>query len=175
MTANELLHWPEDGFRSHLMAGELKQRPFREFGPSVAVSRLGCALSSYVEENQQGCVAACAGFWLETNPDTVLAPDIGFVAKENLPNPLPKRGYFWGMPDLAVEVVSPSETMESVDEKVAKYLERGTRLIWILRPLRRRIEIHRINGESEFLTEKDTLSGEDVVPGFEIAVNRIFR
>ncbi len=176
MTADELLAMPKDGFRYELIEGELrKMEPAGFFHGATGGLLLG-PLISYIQQNDLGVILlAETGFKVGHDPDTILAPDIAFIQRENVPNPWPKYGFFVGVPDLAVEVVSPSETMESVDEKVQKYLEAGTRLVWILRPLRRRIEVHRANGESVFLTDKDILRGEDVVPGFELPVNRIFR
>lgn len=176
MTADDLLAMPPDGFRYELIEGELRKMEPAGFFHGATGIYLTAPLSVYVDEHDLGVVVmAETGFKVQVDPDTVLAPDIGFVAKANLPNPLPRRGFFLGAPDLAVEIVSPSETMDDVDEKVQKYLEAGTKLVWIIRPLRRRIEVHRANGESLFLTDKDVLNGEDVVRGFTLPVNRIFR
>lgn len=176
MTADDLLALPQDGFRYELIEGLLhKMEPAGFFHGATGIYLTG-PLSVYVDDHDLGLVVmAETGFKVQIDPDTVLAPDIAFVAKANLPSPLPRHGFFAGAPDLAVEIVSPSETMDDVDEKVGKYLDAGTKLVWIIRPIRRRIEVHRANGESLFLTEKDVLDGEDVVPGFTLPVSRIFR
>lgn len=176
MTADDLLALPQDGFRYELIEGELRKMEPAGFFHGISGIDLTEYLNRYVRENDLGRVTmAETGFRIEGDPDTVLAPDIGFVARENLPEKLSRRGFFLGAPDLAVEIVSPSETMDDVDEKVGKYLDAGTKLVWIIRPMRRRIEVHRANGESLFLTDKDVLDGEDVVPGFQLPVSRIFR
>ncbi len=137
---------------------------------------LGTYLTVFVQEHDLGIVTtAKTGFKVATNPDTVLAPDVGFVAKNRLPADLSALvGFFPGAPDLAVEVVSPGDTYGEVETKVARYLDAGTQLIWIVRPKQKRVEVHRADGTSELLSIGETLEGESVVSGFSLPVARIF-
>lgn len=115
------------------------------------------------------------GFKVATNPDTVLAPDVGFVAKDRLPDDLSTLvGFFPGAPDLAVEVVSPGDTYHEVETKVARYLDAGTQLVWVVRPKQKRVEVHRVDNTSALLSVGETLDGESVVPGFTLPIARIF-
>ena len=86
---------------------------------------------------------------------------------------MPKK--FWeGAPDLAVEVISPGDSLEEVEEKVDDYLNAATPLVWVVNPRRRTITIHRPGRDPQVLREADTLTGEDVIPGFQCEVLAAF-
>ena len=113
------------------------------------------------------------GFHLETDPDHVLAPDVAFVTKEReeaLPN---EDGYFRGPPDLAVEVISPSDRYTEVAWKVEEWLAAGVRMVVVVNPRNHTVQTHTPDGVTE-LTEADTLDGGDVVPGWRMPVADIF-
>lgn len=175
-TADELLAIPRDGMRRELIEGELIEMQPAGFFHGVTSNWLGTYLTVFVEEHDLGLITTAeTGFKVTTNPDTVLAPDVGFVAKSRLPSDISTLvGFFPGAPDLAVEVVSPGDTYGEVENKVARYLDAGTPLVWIVRPRQKRVEVHRADGSSELLSLSDTLSGENVVLGFELAIARIF-
>ncbi len=120
-------------------------------------------------------VGAETGFKLKSNPDTVRAPDIAFVSRERVEAEGIPDTYWQGPPDLAVEVISPSDTLYGVEDKVATWLAAGTRLVWVVHPKRRVVLIHRPQAEVTTLGESDTLDGADVVPGFQCAVSDVFR
>lgn len=176
MTAEELLMRPPNGCRSELVEGELIEMQPAGFLHGVTGNFLSAELTVYVRRNDLGVVTlAETGFKVATDPDTVLAPDAGFIAKAHLPEDWTTiRGFFPGAPDLAVEVVSPGDTYEEVETKVGRYLDAGTQLVWIVRPKQKRVEIHRADGTSQLLSQTETLQGENVVPGFALPVARIF-
>ena len=176
MTADELLARPQNGARSELIEGELIEMQPAGFLHGVTGNVLNVELAFYVMQQNLGVVTmAETGFKVATNPDTVWAPDIGFIAKNRLPADLTTvRGFFPGAPDLAVEVVSPGDTYEEVETKTARYLDSGTSLVWIVRPRQQRVEVHRADGTSQLLSPTETLDGETVVPGFSLSVSRIF-
>ena len=176
MTAEELLARPRNGVRSELIEGELIEMQPAGFFHGFTGNLLGAALTTHVLENDLGVVLmAETGFKVSTNPDTVLAPDVGFVAKDRLPADLSALIWFFpGAPDLAVEVVSPGDTYNEVETKVARYLDAGTRLVWVVRPRQKRVEVHRADGTSALLSVGETLGGESVVPGFKLPIARIF-
>ncbi|MDP9363937.1 MAG: Uma2 family endonuclease [Chloroflexota bacterium] len=115
------------------------------------------------------------GLFLAHEPDTVVAPDVAFVRAERLPSPSERRGFSPVVPDLAVEVVSPSDRQAKVDEKVALYLAAGVPLLWVAYPRRRVVRVHRPGREPVELGEGDVLDGEDVLPGFRLPVADVFR
>ena len=174
MTAEELLAMPDDGFRYELVRGEL-----RKMAPAGRVhgkrgNRVNYSLSKHVYENDLGEVyLAESGFHLEIDPDHVLAPDIAFVTKEREEAFPDTAGYFPGPPDLAVEVVSPSDRLTGVADKVAEWLAAGTRMVVVVNPRNHTVQAHTPNGKTE-LTEEDTLDGGEVVPGWRLPVADIF-
>ncbi len=114
------------------------------------------------------------GFRLTTDPDTVRAPDVAFVRAERLREVGRPRGYWPGAPDLVVEVISPNDLYTEVAEKVAEYLEHGTRMVLVLNPRRPNVAVHRPNQPVRILTIDDVIDGEDVVPGWTMPVRDLF-
>src|SRR5215213_1063335 len=175
VTADELLVMPDDGFHYELVKGELKRMsPTGEEHGSITMA-LASPLYQYVKLNRLGRVyAAETGFKLESNPDTVRAPDIAFVSSERIEAAGRVQGYRSGAPDLAVEVLSPGNTKREMAEKVEAYFAAGARLVWIVNPKSKTITVYRSLTDIVTLTEKDTLDGGEVVPGFQISVAEIF-
>jgi len=118
--------------------------------------------------------AAETGFLLTRQPDTVRAPDIAFIAQQRVPKTGVWQGFIPLAPDLAVEVVSPSDRVYEVDEKVQDWLDNGTRLVWVVNPRTRTVTVNRAGSQPKILTASDELTGDDVVPGFTCPVREIF-
>ncbi len=171
MTAEELARLPDDGRRHELIAGELRTMvPSGAEHGEIALG-FGADLRQYVRAHRLGRVfGAETGFLLSTNPDTVRAPDVAFVSRERAEAVGRVTGYWPGAPDLAIEVVSPNDLYTEVEEKVATWLEHGTRMVIVLNPRRRTVAIHRSSTQVRHLTVADTLDGEDVVPGWTLPV-----
>ena len=175
MTADELLLMPDDGFRYELVKGELKRMSPTGDEHGEVTMELASALHQYVKLNNLGKVyAAETGFKLESDPDTVRAPDIAFVSMERIQAAGRIQGYRGGAPDLAVEVLSPGNTKREMAEKVKDYFAAGARLVWIVNPKLKTVAVYRSLRDIITLTEKDTLDGGSVVPGFQIPVAEIF-
>ena len=127
-------------------------------------------LNTYVRDNQLGRVyAPDTGFRVG---ERVLMPDIAFVSTDRLPDDRSKA--FPVPPDLAVEVVSPSDILRRVEEKVFAYLEAGTQLVWVLSLTFKTATVYRSEAEITVLTRNDTLTGENVVEGFSCQVAELF-
>lgn len=175
MTADELLRMPDDGFRYELIEGELRRMsPAGDERGRVGME-LAIPLGYHVKKNNLGKLyLAETGFLIETNPDTVRAPDIGFVRMERIQETSKVKSYRIGAPDLAVEVTSPSDTVSKVEEKVTEWLEAGASMVWIVSPKLKTVTVYRSLTNIITLTERDTLDGGDVVPGFQIPVAEIF-
>jgi len=175
MTAEQLLCLPDNGSQHELEGGRLIRMAPASSKPSIVAMRAGSRLSSFVEAYRLGvCGGADWGFRLWENPDTVRAPDVGFVSAERIPAEGIPAGYWPGAPDLAIEVISPSNRLAEVLKKVSEYLTAGTRLVWVLYPEERIAVIYRATGTTEIAGETGTLSGEDVVPGFALALTDIW-
>ena len=175
MTADELLMMPDDGSHYELVKGELKRMsPTGDEHGSITME-LAFTLYQYVKLNNLGRVyAAETGFKLESDPDTVRAPDIAFVRKERIEATGRVQGYRSGAPDLAIEVLSPGNTKREMTAKVEEYFAAGAHLVWLVNPKSKTVTVYRSSTDSMILTEKDTLDGGEVVPGFKIPVAEIF-
>lgn len=175
MTAEELLSLPDDGSRYELVEGELKRMTPAGFRHGAIVTKLTRPLEEHVSSNQLGLVAGAeTGFKLKSNPDTVRAPDIAFVSIERVTAEGVPDSFWPGPPDLAVEVLSPSDTVYNVEDKVATWLAYGTRLVWVVHPKRRVVLVHKPDEPVMTLEETDALDGGDVIPGFKFPVQDIF-
>lgn len=176
MTADELLTMPDDGFCYELIKGDLiKVSPPPGYEHGLVAMNIAGPLYAYAKTKNLGKVyAAETGFLIEQNPDTVRAADVSFVRRERIEKAGAVQGYWIGAPDLAVEVVSPSDTVRLIEGKVAQWLESGVRTVWVVSPKIHTVTVYRSLTEIVVLTEKDTLDGGDVVPGFQIAVAEIF-
>lgn len=175
VTADELLEMQDDGHRYELVKGELRMAPPPGSEHGEVTMNLAGPLYQHVKNNNLGVVyAAETGFKLESNPDTVRAPDVAFVRIESVQQTGRLPGYRSGSPDLVVEVLSPSDRVSSVEERVAQWLEGGATMVWVVSPKLDTITVHRSLTNIVTLTEKDKLDGADVVPGFEINVAEIF-
>jgi Uma2 family endonuclease len=175
MTAEELIRLPRGQFRYDLVKGELiTMAPAGEEHGAVTVN-LTVPLAQHVKTHNLGRVySAETGFKVESNPDTVLGPDIAFVSREKLEVTGIGKGYRQGAPDLAVEVISPSESKSQSEQKAFRYLSAGTRLVWLVKPQTHSVIVYRSASDVTVLNEGDQLKGEDVVPGFSFSVREIF-
>lgn len=176
ITAEELLALPDEGFRYELVKGELERKPFATAENGLVTMQLAGPLYEHIRARDLGVAfAAGTGFKIESEPDTVLAPAIAFVSKQHCQLADTTESYFEGAPDLAVEVPSREVTLVEIEEKIAAWLFAGTRMIWVVSPKLRTITVYRSLTDIVELTEKDTLDGGDVVPGFQIAVADVFQ
>lgn len=173
LTAEDLYQLPSD------LRGELVNGVFIEMAPpgpehAGVTMTIGWLLSSHVRARALGRVMAEAGFVIRRDPDTVRAPDVAFVRAERIPPAgLPRR--FWELaPDLVVEVISPSDTPAEVEAKLRDWLEAGARLVWLVYPDNRTVQVVRSLRDRERLDSDALLDGGDVVPGFSCRVAELF-
>jgi len=176
ITADELWCMPDDGYhRYELDRGRLlTMTPAGTLHGAVTL-RLGAALANYVDASKAGVVLAGEpGFKLESDPDTVRAPDVAFITRDRIPREgLPVQ--FWtGAPDLAVEVLSPSDKRSEVDRKIAQYVRLGVKEVWFVEPTARRITVYKAERPPNVLQETDTLDGGDLLRGFQYPLSRLF-
>ena len=133
-------------------------------------SNLHFLLASHVRKNKLGRLyIAETTFQLG---DRVVKPDIAFVPTEQLSDD--KLKGFSVAPDLAVEIVSPSDKQYDVTEKVLAYLKAATRLVWVIEPILKSVTVYRSEVDFTLLNFEDTLTGEDVIEGFSCAVAELF-
>lgn len=170
MTAEDLLANPVPNKCTELVAGHILVREPPGYRHGYVASQFLIAIGTHARANKLGHVlAAETGFTLFRNPDTVRAPDVAFVRAERVPSPLP-RGYAELAPDLAVQVLSPSDRAGRVLAKVGDWIDAGAQLVWAVDPERRTARVYRADGTQSLLTADDALDGEDVLPGFSVRV-----
>lgn len=164
----------EDGHRIELVEGRLVREPRPNAEHSWLTTKLSALILGYAEKNRLGLTLAEPGFLLSDDPPTVRGPDIAFIPRKNLPAGGFPRGFWTVPPDLAVEVVSPSNTRAEIREKVLEYLAAGSRLVWVVDPRTRSVTVYRSRTDVRVLTRSDTLDGDDVLPGFRLLVADLF-
>jgi Uma2 family endonuclease len=175
MTAADLSRLPEDGFRYELIEGELRRMTPAGYRHGLVAMRFAWRLASHVEANDLGTVCAAeTGFLLSSNPDTVRAPDIAFVARSLHQDEETVSGYRPGAPDLVVEVLSPADTYSEVESKVMAWLDAGTRIALVLDPERRQMTAYRSRSDIRILTAQEIFEAKDVVPGWSLRVADLF-
>ena len=175
ITAEELFDSADEGHRYELVRGELvRMNPTGGRHAAVAV-RIARLLDEHVEAHDLGvCGTAEPGFILQRTPDVVRAPDVSFVARSRIPEAGIPAAYWPCAPDLAVEVVSPSDRLADVHGKIAEYFAAGTRLVWLVEPAARVVYVYRSQHDVQVLGDDGELIGGDVLPGFRCAVRRLF-
>lgn len=137
-------------------------------------ARLAYHLSAFVLQQRLGIIfAQDTGFKIGRDPDTVRGPDVAFVAMARSDR-IPARGYAELAPDIVAEVLSPDDTAAEVLAKLADWLAAGTRLVWLVDPLRSEVRVYRADGSLSILGSEQSLDGEDVLPGFRCPVPQIF-
>ena len=176
ITAEDLLRMPDDGFRYELVRGELrKMTPAGQQHGRIAIN-VTLPLAQHVRAHNLGTVyAAETGFRLAADPDTVRAPDVAFIRRDRVEAVGDVQGYWPGAPDLAVEVISPSDTYTEVEEKLFDWLDAGARLVIAVNLRQHTVTVYRSRADIVHLTEDDTLDGGDVVPGWSLPVREVFR
>ncbi len=175
ITANELLQMKDDGFRYELVRGELiKRSPAGHQHGRIALN-FTTPLDQFVRANQLGAVyAAETGFKLAEDPDVVRAPDAAFIRRERVEVEGQTEGFWPGAPDLAAEVVSPGDTYAEVQDKIADWLDAGTRLVVVVNPSTQTVALHHSRSDIRILTTDDVLDGGEVVPNWTLPVRDIF-
>ena len=168
MTLEEFLESGLEGYE--YVQGELVQIPATSVEHGLIGANVFLRLGPYVQEQQLGAV-----FFSETGfrvGDRVLKPDIAFLSTGRIPEERRKASPV--PPDLAVEVVSPTDMFERVEEKAFAYLEAGTRMVWVIAPRSKIVMVYRSETDIKLLNRNDILSGENVVKGFSCEVASLF-
>lgn len=170
----ELLAMP-DGDRYELIDGIPREKHMGAQSDEIAVT-LAAGLIDFVRSKKLGRVyGSQTGYQcFPTAPKMVRMPDTSFVAAGRLEGDRTPEGYIPIAPDLAVEVVSPTEEYEEVEAKVAAYRSAGVRLIWVVSPKSKTVVIRRLDGTCAEVGEAGVLSGEGVLPGFSCRVADLF-
>ena len=170
-TAEDLWKQIDDGYRYELVKGVIRRMPPAGFDHGIRAAKIGRHLDAHVEKHKLGYVCGAeTGFKISENPDTVRAPDAAFVCQTAIDEQGIPKGYWEGAPDLAVEVISPSDTYTEVDE----WLNAGCAMVWVMNPRRETVEVYRSPEDITVLRGNDILEGGDVIEGFQCYVRDLF-
>jgi Uma2 family endonuclease len=179
MTSEELLALPDDGVERDLIDGQLQEREMtkRNRRHSRATVRIARFLDAWVDNQMEGqgeVLAGEAAFRLRRDPDTTVGIDIAYISEE-LSSETPDAAFIIdGVPVLAVEILSPSDTYEGIVEKLEKYLETGVAVVWIVDPAFRCVTVHRPSASPRMFNETEELVGDPELPGFRVRVADLF-
>jgi Uma2 family endonuclease len=177
MTWQELAQLPDDGMRHELVRGVLHTMPLIMWPEATVISDITHSLRSHLQANGEdprpGKVWNGVGFQLTTDPDTVRAANVVFMRRDRVP-PRGWEGYVPGAPDLAVEVVSPTDLYLYMVDKIEDWLAHGTRLVIVVNARRPSVVVYRPHQRPQPLGLDDVLDGEDVVPGWTLPVRDLF-
>lgn len=172
-TEKTLIALPKDGYKHELVNGEVIMVPAGMEHENIVI-KLSTALEKFVSEHKLGIVLGSnAGYWMKSG--NLRLPDVSFVCREQLQGlkRLPK-GFFKGSPDLAVEVLSPSDTIENLHGKIVEYFENDTKLVWVVNPEERTVTVYHSPYPDKLLTDKDVLDGEEILKGFSLPITELF-
>lgn len=176
ITGEEFAAMGEDATMGlELIAGRIVGRnmPTGDEHGSVEL-KLGSKLLFHVEITKSGKVRSGeVGIYLKRNPDLVRAADILYISNERYGKNT-AGSYLTAIPDLTVEVMSPSDTWSELLDKLEEYFEAGVRLCWVVHPRTKKIYVYRSATDVRVLTERDELTGGDVLPGFSVKIADLF-
>lgn len=170
----------EDFVERELIRGELKERAmtYRNRFHVLAVARLTCLLGQWLDSRQDigGVIASGeVGCILRRDPDTLVGIDVAYFSREVMAGQTDRTTLVEGVPTLAIEVLSPSDRVGDIADKVREYLSVGVALVWIVDPHFRTVVVHRPDAQPEMFNVEQSLTGSVALPGLRIAVADVFR
>ena len=179
LTTAELLAMPDDGRRRWLIKGELREQDMtvRNRFHSKTMANISGVL--FVWRSSQPAprgdvVCGEAGVRLPADPDTTIGIDVAFISHDVAVRQSDSTTIIEGVPTLVVEILSPNDTTEELDEMVESYLEAGVPLLWLVDPTDRTVTIYRPGEEPTFVNARQELDGGSELPGFRVPVRQIF-
>ena len=179
MTVEEFLALPDDGVERMLIDGRLVEMgtTLRDRWHAGVVSRVAKFLANWLDSQPapRGQVqTGDAGFCLPDGSDTVVGIDVAYVSADVLAQQTDESSIVQGIPVLAVEVLSPSDTIENINLKMKKYRRSRVPLVWLIDTDDRTVKVCRLGEKPKLVDDTMDLSGEPELPGFTVAVARLF-
>lgn len=174
ITAEEFAEMPdpEDGSKQELVRGEIVTMPPTKQSHGLVQAQIVWLLKNAVMPNRLGWVGSESGVITERDPDTVRGPDVYFFKRSRFPER--PSGWTDGAPDLAVEILSPSNRRNEMRAKVAEYLTAGSKIVWVVDPESKTMMVYTGNLRGVELGESDIVTGGDVLPEFSCKIDEFF-
>ena len=174
LTADEYAELDEGDWPTELVRGRVVREPHPAYGHGQLQVALAERLRRHLREHAPELVCTGPfGVITETGPDTVRGPDLAVLRRDRLSS-LRRSGFLDGAPELAIEIVSPSNRAAEIQAKVAEYLEAGAELVWVVYPTRRTVVVHEPDGPPSVLREGDALTGGGLIPELSVPVGELF-
>lgn len=175
LTAEDLLRLHSQGVKGELIDGVLHETVSAGKRHSFIAGNIMAPLHTHVRRDRLGRVGGTdGGVFIRRNPDTVREPDIFFVSAERLPLDDQSDGYLEVVPEIVVEIVSPSDSAQDVAEKITMWLNLGVSIALEVRPAERAVLVHRPDVPAATLSGDDVLDCGDVLPGFTLPLGEVF-
>ena len=179
LTTADLLAIPDDGRRRWLIQGELREQEVttRNRFHSITMAFLTGELYVWLRtRSEPKGVIVCgeAGVRLPGEPETTVGVDVAYVPPDVMVRQTDETTLIEGVPALIVEILSPTDKVEEIDEMIAAYQRAGVPLVWVVDPRDRTVTIYRLGKKPTFVNEDQELDGGDVLPGFRVPVARLF-
>ena len=175
LTAEDLLELDGKGIKGELIRGVFCETVSTGIEHGEIAANFAGEVRTFIRPQRLGRVfTSDSGIRLERGPDTVREPDVGYISAEKLPLGTRITGYSEVVPDLVVEIVSPSDTVREMYDRACMWLRHGVRLVWVAYPDTRTVDVFRQDGATITLFEDDMLDGDPVLPGFTLPVREVF-
>lgn len=179
MTAEELLALPDDGIDRELIDGALRESPMTTRGAPhcLAMTNLAHLLRDWLKPQPRPRGRLYTGdirVRVRRDPDTFVGVDLAYIAADLAARTADDTTFIDGVPVLAIEILSPSDTVEGVREKVNAYLKVGVPLVWEVNPYYRAVTVHRPGMPPDLFNVTQDLTAEPHLPGLRIAVVDVF-
>jgi Uma2 family endonuclease len=179
MTSEELLALPDDGIDRELICGELREYPVTTRGAPhcLVMGKLSHLLHAWLGQQPQPRGKIYVGdirVRIRRNPDTFVGVDIAYISADLAAQTAKAATFIDGVPVLAIEILSPSDTVDGVAEKVHAYLDAGVPLVWEVSPFYEAVTVHRPGLPPELFNITQDLAAEPHLPGFRVPVAEVF-
>jgi Uma2 family endonuclease len=171
MTEDELLALPKDGYRYELVDGRIEGAPTKWVHEDVGANLMALLLAAGVRD--YGRIIG-SGLGCRMRNGNIRPPDLGFVTRARVPQGAEREEFFDGAPDLAVEILSPSERPGTVHRKLGEYFDAGAQQVWLIRPEERTVAVYGVSPDPLVLGVTDLLTGGELLPGFACRVAELF-
>lgn len=160
-----------EGREFELLDGVMMEKDMASYAPSKIAARIIYYLTAYIMENPIGEITGSDGTYIMDENNSFI-PDAAYISHVRLPADVPREVPI--PPDLAVEVKSSTDSKRALRRKAERYLELGTRMVWLVFPDEQQVEVYVASADVITLTSADTLDGGEVLPNFQLAISKLW-